>query len=181
MAFREDTNTHKFKGETENGGLWGKFISHDLSASLSQAWSKGNAPKILSTEKPPIVKCPPLAKKRDYSHLLPIRERHKQIEQLLAQLSLTPAHRRSLLKRGFSDDQIKKHGFKSVSYQQPLKNPVRDRLADVLFLSVLLIILSWSVFASVSVLSDNQIIVPIGNKPMHNQARMIRTISVTTE
>jgi hypothetical protein len=46
-------------------------------------------------------------------------------------LSLTPTHRRGLIKRGFSEGQIKQYGFVSVGYQQSLVNPISDRLAGI--------------------------------------------------
>lgn len=128
MAFREDTDTHKFTGETRDR-LWGKFISHDLSQSLSNAWSKAYSSR--SHSKPPIIKRPSTPKKPTFSHLLTIRDRHREIERLLAQLSLTPAHRQELIRRGFTNKQIQQYDFKSVSYQQPLTTIFTDRLAGV--------------------------------------------------
>lgn len=130
MAFREDTNTHKFTGETSDR-LWGKFISHELSNTLSQAWAKGNTPNTTRTGKLTTIKRPPSTKKREFSHLLSIAERHEQITLLLAQLSLTEYHRQGLIQRGFSDEQINLYGFKSVSYQQTLVSPISARLAGV--------------------------------------------------
>jgi hypothetical protein len=130
MAFREDTDTHKFTGYTSDR-LWGKFITHDLGATLSHAWGRGNNRNTYRTGKPPIIKRPPTHKKRCFSYLLSISDRHSQIEQLLAQLSLTAAHRQKLIKRGFSEEQIQQYGFVSVGYQQSLVNPISDRLAGV--------------------------------------------------
>lgn len=127
MAFREDSDTHKFTGETSDR-LWGKFISHDLSATLSHAWGHGNSSR---SHKPPTIKRPPTPRKRNFSHLLNISDRHREIQQILAQLPLTPAHHQSLIERGFTHNQIKQYGFKSVSYQQILKTPVSDRLGGV--------------------------------------------------
>jgi len=117
MAFREDTSTHKFTGETSDR-LWGKFISHDLSASLSHAWGKGNT----RTNRPPIIKRPPRPKKRNFSHLLLVGDRHVQIKKLLAQLSLTPHHRQGLIERGFSDQQIEQYSFLRILWSSQL-NP----------------------------------------------------------
>jgi hypothetical protein len=44
---------------------------------------------------------------------------------------LTAAHRKALIKRGFTDQQINQYGFKSVRYKQPLTNAVSNRLAGV--------------------------------------------------
>ena len=131
MMLREDTTTHKFTGETSDH-LWGKFISHDLSATLSHAWGNGNLLSSKRTGKPPTIKrLPTPKKKRNFSHLLSIRDRHQQIQQLLPQLSLTPHHRQGLIKRGFSNKQIQQYGFKSVDQEQTLINPISARLAGV--------------------------------------------------
>ena len=61
MAFREDTDTHKFTGYTSDR-LWGKFITHDLGATLSHAWGRGNNRNTYRTGKPPIIKRPPTPK-----------------------------------------------------------------------------------------------------------------------
>ena len=129
MAAREDYNGCKFTGETSDR-LWGKFITRDLSQSLSHAWSRNNRSRHA---KPKIVKRLPSirSQKPSYRHLLRIEQRHQAIASVLSQLSFTPTHRQELIKRGFSDKQIQQYGFKSVSYQQPLKTPVSDRLAGI--------------------------------------------------
>jgi hypothetical protein len=126
---REDTNIHKFTGETSDR-LWGKFISFELSTTLSHAWGNRNSHNSSFT-KPTIIHCSPKPKKQTFSHLLSLGDRHISIKQVLAQLSLTPAHRQGLIQRGFNDDQIKQYGFKSVNYLQTLTAPVSDRLAGV--------------------------------------------------
>lgn len=129
MNLREHTATFKFTSETSNQ-LWGKFISFNLAQTLSNSWK--NRYSSRSYRKPrPTIKRSPKPKKRSYSHLLGIGDRHKAISQLLAQLNLKSHHFRGLLDRGFSPQQIHKYGFKSVSYRQSLKAPISDRLAGV--------------------------------------------------
>jgi len=132
MNSREDTNNYKFTGETSDQ-LWGKFISFDLSQLLSESWQsvKQKANSWKSNRNKRTVKRPPVLKKRDYSHLLLISNRHQEITQLLAQLTIEPHHHKALLERGFTTEQIERYGFRSVSYQQPLKTPISNHLAGV--------------------------------------------------
>jgi len=131
IKFRKDTGNFKFTRESSNG-RWGMFISFDLAQLLSESWQvfKRQANSWRSEQNKRTVKRPPVIKK-SYSHLLPIRDRHQQITQLLEQLTIKPHHHKALLKRGFSPEQIEQYGFRSVSHQQPLKTPVSDRLAGV--------------------------------------------------
>ena len=133
MRVHQDNNGYKFTGDTSDG-LWGKFISFDLSESLSLAWGKGRNCQSSYSAKPKITKRSPRIKSKNkpsLQHLLSIPQRHHAIERVLSQLPLTIAHRKSLIKRGFTDQQIKQYSFKSVRYQQPLVEPVSDRLAGV--------------------------------------------------
>ena len=132
MVMHQDNNGFKFTGDT-NDGLWGKFISYDLSQSLSEAWrkkrSKNNQPRVA---KPLIIKRPPTDKsKPQYQHLLKISQRSQAIALVLSQLSLTSAHLAALIKRGFTKEQIEEYGFKSVRYHQPLTIPISNRLAGI--------------------------------------------------
>ena len=141
MRMHQDNNGYKFTGNTSDG-LWGKFISFNLSKYLSSTWTellhgqktKRNHPCCYGSAKPKIIKRSPRIKCKDkpsYKHLLSIPQRHNAIKQVLSQLPLTAAHRKSLTKRGFTNQQIEQYGFKSVRYQQPLVKPVSDRLAGV--------------------------------------------------
>ena len=132
MSMHQDSDRYKFTGDTSDG-LWGKFITFNLSTILSNAWStqyvNRNKPR---RHQPPIIKRPPTSKSKSrYQHPLKIEPRSRAIKLVLSQLSLTPTHREALIKRGFTDNQIEQYGFKSVKYQQPLNTPVTNRLAGV--------------------------------------------------
>jgi hypothetical protein len=132
MNYRDDSDTYKFTGETSDH-LWGKFITFDLANTLSAAWK---TKKWRSNHKPSTVKrspkpSPKTTRTNSGKSLLPIPERNCAIAAVLNQLSLSSNHKRALIERGFSDQQIEKYQFKSVTYRQPLSHFVSDRLPGV--------------------------------------------------
>jgi hypothetical protein len=68
-------------------------------------------------------------KRRDES--LPALERDIAARQILAQLSLNEIDRKDLIRRGFTQQQVKEIGFVSVEKFQRLKEPVNNRFPGV--------------------------------------------------
>lgn len=141
MNLREDTTTHKFTGETANG-LWGKYISHDLSAELSTAWGKSKdspiSPKVRSEiEKLHQENLKLKAKQKLQARttwqkaLLPETERDHEIRKVLNSLSISDRDYDNLQQRGFTKDQIFDYQYKSVQIKQPLPEKVSQLLAGV--------------------------------------------------
>ena len=137
MNMGEDRCGFKFTGNTRDG-LWGTFISYELSNTLSNAWktsingknrNRNKNRNLGGNQKPTTVKRD--RKTNSSKFTLPIPQRHQAIASVLSQLSLTNTHHKALIKRGFTVEQIKQYGFKSVRYKQPLINAVSDRLAGI--------------------------------------------------
>lgn len=57
--------------------------------------------------------------------------RDHEIKKILSQLSLTDEHYQNLINRGFTDEQIKEVGYRSVNQWQKLSNVVNANLAGV--------------------------------------------------
>lgn len=140
MNLREDTNTHKFTGETSNR-LWGKYISHELSEELSNEW-KLNKDKKNTRIKASIRnlyqdKLKAKAKQEESKQLawqkvlLSVEEKNREIRRVINCLTLSDRDFNSLLKRGLTREQIFDYQYKSVQIEQPLAEPVNENLAGV--------------------------------------------------
>lgn len=141
LNLRGDTTTHKYTGETANG-LWGKYISHDLSAELSIAWGKSKdspvSPKVrneiekLHQERLKLKAEKELQARATWQKaLLPETERDREIRKVLNSLSISDRDHNNLQQRGFTKDQILDYQYKSVQIEQPLQEKVSQLLAGV--------------------------------------------------
>ncbi|MEY2831494.1 MAG: hypothetical protein RLZZ574_752 [Cyanobacteriota bacterium] len=141
MNLRGDTATHKYTGETVNG-LWGKYISHELSAELSNEWGKSRDSSISPDRRSEIEKLhreklklkatlEQQARKTWQNALLPELERDREIRKVLNSLSISDRDYNNLQQRGFTKDQILDYQYKSVQIEQPLQEKVSQLLAGV--------------------------------------------------
>lgn len=144
MNLRGDTATHKYTGETLNG-LWGKYISHELSAELSNEWGRSTDRPILPNQKSEIEKLhrehreklklkatlEEQARKTWQKALLSESERDREIRKVLNSLSISDRDYDNLQQRGFTKDQILDYQYKSVQIEQPLPEKVSQLLAGV--------------------------------------------------
>jgi hypothetical protein len=141
MNLRGDTTTHKYTGETANG-LWGKYISHDLSAELSIAWGKSKdspvSPKVrneiekLHQERLKLKAEKELQARATWQKaLLSETERDREIRKVLNSLSISDRDYNNLQQRGFTKNQILDYQYKSVQIEQPLQEKVSQLLAGV--------------------------------------------------
>ncbi len=113
----------KYLGTTKNY-TWGKFAP-DLGNLSSEQWD------TLKREREALKqqRATDEAKKRAES--MPAVERDRRYQQLLDQLSLSPADRADLYRRGISDEQIKAVGFKSFEQWQKLETELPHNLPGV--------------------------------------------------
>lgn len=110
----------KFLGRTKNG-LWGKWI-----ADTGQDWTeqqRQNWQYELDRRR--------LAELQHLTVSLPASDRNQHYQRLLNQLSLHPADRADLQRRGFSDEQIEHWGVKSVEQWQTLDQELPHTLPGV--------------------------------------------------
>jgi hypothetical protein len=66
-----------------------------------------------------------------YKSSLSESDRHEEISKLLPQLTLSDRHKKDLLRRGFSQEQIEAIGFRSVEKWQGLESSINPNLAGV--------------------------------------------------
>jgi len=144
MNLRGDTDTHKFTGETQNG-LWGKYISWELSEELSQEWKSKKDNKSNVVQKPRTSELAKLHQKRrekkleDYKInrlreqkiLLAEDKRDLEIRKVLKHLMISDRDFKSIKKRGFSKDDIIDYQYKTLQIEQPLSQNVSPFLAGV--------------------------------------------------
>lgn len=112
---------YKFIGQTKDG-LWGKFVEddgQDWTFQQRQEWQQ-------EQERLRRQRAAEEAKRR--AEALPALERDRLYRNLLSQLTLHPADRADLKRRGLSDEQIEQGGFKSVEQWQQLESELPHQL-----------------------------------------------------
>ncbi|QUY45667.1 hypothetical protein I1H34_27740 (plasmid) [Acaryochloris marina S15] len=115
---------YRYLGQSKDG-LWGKYVV-DNGQNLRQEdrerrWQEQ---RILREKRAQ-------AEAKRHAQSLPAPERDRLYRQLLGQLTLHPADRADLYRRGFTDDQIKDWGVKSVDQWQSLTTELPHTLPGV--------------------------------------------------
>lgn len=150
ITFRNDLTSYKYRGETSNG-IWGKYISNELSEELSRQWTPPNRQNsnidsdcqreidreiekrrqeiLAQREKQRILeqKAEALEKKV----LLPESDRDREIRKILSDLTISDRDYKELTNRGFKHSQILECDYKSIQIGQPLSPKISQLLAGV--------------------------------------------------
>ena len=103
---------YRYLGQSKDG-LWGKYIPDDKDLSQEDQERRWQEQRILREQRAQ-------AEAQRHAQSIPAPERDRLYHQLLDQLTLHPADRADLHRRGFTDEQIKDWGIKSVAQWQKL-------------------------------------------------------------
>jgi hypothetical protein len=115
---------YKFIGQTKDG-LWGKFVEDD-----GQDWTERQRQECRQEQE--LLRRQRAAEEaKRRAEALPALERDRLYRNLLNQLTLHPADRADLKRRGLSDEQIEQGGFKSTEQWQRLKTELPHQLPGV--------------------------------------------------
>ena len=116
MNERGDAQGYRFLGESTGGG-WGKFLPAALldaqDGERRREWQEQCEQKRIQEQREWEAR---------QAVALTADERDKAYRQLLSTLTLDPLDRADLHRRGFSDEQIEQHGFKSGEQWQSASN-----------------------------------------------------------
>lgn len=129
MTFSEAIGTpnipgFKFIGRSKDD-LWGKWIVDD-----GQSWTeqqRGYWKRTQAAQRQLRI----AARRERQAQSLSATERDRYYQKLLSQLTLSPADRKDLERRGLTAEEIEAGGFKSVEQWQQLRNPVSNLLPGV--------------------------------------------------
>ncbi|UJB73159.1 hypothetical protein HRE53_30935 (plasmid) [Acaryochloris sp. 'Moss Beach'] len=115
---------YRYLGQSKDG-LWGKYVVDDgqnlRQEDRERRWQEQ---RILREKRAQ-------AEAKRHAQSLPAPERDRLYRQLLGQLTLHPADRADLYRRGFTDDQIEDWGVKSVEQWQQLSPELPHTLPGV--------------------------------------------------
>ena len=123
-AFGEIIDGYKCLGDTSDG-TWAKFIPDN-----SQEWSEERKGEWRRERELIRQSRQTEAKKRQQQAFDP-QERHEQYTRLFGELSLNNEDRQDLIRRGFSNEEIKRCGFQSVNQWQKLQSQYSHLLPGV--------------------------------------------------
>ncbi|MGR3279300.1 hypothetical protein ACSYAD_29995, partial [Acaryochloris marina NIES-2412] len=115
---------YRYLGQSKDG-LWGKYILDDgQDLSQEDRERRWQEQRILREQRAQ-------AEAQRHAQSLPAPERDRLYRKLLDQLTLHPADRADLHRRGFTDEQIKAWGVKSVEQWQSLATELPHTLPGV--------------------------------------------------
>ncbi|WP_190644112.1 hypothetical protein [Oculatella sp. FACHB-28] len=111
-------------GQTKDG-LWGKWLPSDR-----QIWSDQQREEW-RRDRQQRIEAKALQEAQRRAEAMPAADRDRYYRELLSQLTLHPADRQDLLRRGLSDEQIHVGGFRSVEQWQRLEREFPTSLPGV--------------------------------------------------
>lgn len=123
-VFGAAVSGYKFIGQTKDG-LWGKFIEEhgqDWAFQQRQEWRE---------EQERLRRQRAAEEEKRRAAALPATERDRLYRHLLFQLTLHPADRADLKRRGLSDEQIEQGEFRSVEQWQQLESELPHQLPGI--------------------------------------------------
>lgn len=120
FAEAESIPGFKFLGRTTDN-LWGKWIADD-----GQSWTEQQRQDWQREKERRLA-----AESKLRAEAMPAEERDRDYRRLLDQLTLHPADRADLMRRGLSPEQIKSWGVKSVEQWQSLEGELPHTLSGV--------------------------------------------------
>ena len=115
---------YKCLGDTSDGN-WAKFVPDNTTEWTQQQREEWRREREL------IKRHNKQEEKERQSESLSAKERDKQLRKLLSELSLSDEDRKDLTRRGFTNEQIKRCGFKSVDQWQKLQEQYSHLLPGV--------------------------------------------------
>lgn len=124
MTLTGQIEGYRYLGQSKDG-LWGKYVlddGHDLNQEeRERRWQEQRIRREQLAQ----------AEAQRYAQSLPAPERDRLYRQILAQLTLHPADRADLHRRGFTDEQIEAWGVKSVEQWQQLSTELPHTLPGI--------------------------------------------------
>ena len=111
----EIINGFKHIGTTKDG-LWGQFVP------------EVGKPQTSFEERKQLRQLKESLERQHNAAIMPVADRDRCYREVLSQLTLHEEDRADLLRRGFTDEQIVRYGFKSVSQWQPIRGDFPNNL-----------------------------------------------------
>ncbi|ABW32350.1 hypothetical protein AM1_C0040 (plasmid) [Acaryochloris marina MBIC11017] len=115
---------YRYLGQSKDG-LWGKYVLDDGEDLSQEDWERRWQEQRILREQRAQVEA------QRHAQSLPAIERDRLYRQLLDQLTLHPADRADLHRRGFTNEQIQDWGVKSVEQWQPLSGELPHDLPGI--------------------------------------------------